>query len=399
MSAAETVNVARNLTDIDGSNVTVEDGGSLTLSGITSYANPNSGGDDTTFQATGANSTLSLSKLTAFGTLNSDLTVEALEGGQTLLPSLASISANPNNVLIEVDGTNSEIDVSSLTSFSGSDIGFGTPGAELSQTNGGTILDGKLTTLNAVTLIVGAETVALPGLTDIDGSNVTGGKRNGGSLTLSGITSYANPNSGGDDTTLQATGANSTLSLPKLTAFGTLNSDLTVEALEGGQTLLASLASISANPNNVLIEADAAGSTVDVSSLTSFSGSDIGFGTPGAELSQTNGGTVLDGKLTTLNAVTLNVGAETVTLPGLTDIDGSNLTVENGGSLTLSGITSYANPERRRRYHADAGNGRRQHIKPACAHRIGKPSKHVHDRGDGGRTNPAADSHFHLGKS
>jgi RHS repeat-associated protein len=338
---AETVALP-GLTDIDGGNVTVEDGGSLTLSGIASYANPNSGGDETTLQATGANSTLSLPKLTAFGTLNSDLTVEATEGGQTLLPSLTSISANPNNVLIEADGTNSVIDVSSLTSFSGSDIGFGTPGAELSQTNGGTILDGKLTTLNTVTLIVGAETVALPGLTDLDGSNVA--VENGGSLTLSGITSYANPNSGGDETTLQATGANSTLSLPKLTAFGTLNSDLTVEPLEGGQTLLPSLTSISANPNNVLIEADAAGSTVDVSSLTSFSGSDIGFGTPGAELSQTNGGTILDGKLTTLNTVTLVVGAETVTLPGLTDLDGSNVTVENGGSLTLSGITSYANP-------------------------------------------------------
>ena len=338
---AETVTLP-GLTDIDGSNVTVENGGSLTLSGITSYANPNSGGDETTLQATGANSTLSLPKLTAFGTLNSDLTVEALEGGQTLLPSLTSISANPNNVLIEADGTNTEIDVSALTSFSGSDIGFGMPGAELSQTNGGTILDGKLTTLNAVTLVVGAETVTLPGLTNIDGSNVT--VEDGGSLTLSGITSYANPNSGGDDTTFQSTGANSTLSLSKLTAFGTLNSDLTIEALEGGQTLLSSLASISANPNNVLIEADAAGSTIDVSSLTSFSGSDIGFGTPGAELSQTNGGTILDGNLTTLNAVTLVVGAETVTLPGLSSIDGSNVTVENGGSLTLSGITSYANP-------------------------------------------------------
>jgi hypothetical protein len=166
---------------------------------------------------------------------------------------LAQITTSSPLVQIEAEGTGSEIDLTDLTSFAGNGNN-----AILVDTTQATILDPNLTTLTGVSLTLdGTGTISLDKITTLTGANggllVTGGTytlshltdldgssvfvEDGASLTLSGVTSYANPNSF-DTTTFEATGTGSTLSLPNLTGLGTVNSQFQVEAFQGGQTLL-----------------------------------------------------------------------------------------------------------------------------------------------------------------
>jgi hypothetical protein len=114
----------------------------------------------------------------------------------------------------------------------------------------------------------------------------------------------------------------------------------------------------SVNGSFMSMGADGAGSTIDLSNVTFFSGF-------GDALSATNGGTVLlNSSVTTIEGTTIAVdgtgnfplGQLTAVTDGglrvlggnytqsnLTDIDGSSLDVENGASLTLPGVTSETN--------------------------------------------------------
>ena len=353
--------------DFDGSSAYVDAGDSLTLQDVTEYANP--AGGTTYFQATGAGSTFSLPNLTTVGKLNDYLEVQALQGGQTDLPSLNAITSTSPYVQIESNGSDSSVDLSALTTFSGA-----TALAELTVTQGGTVLDGDLTSLSgvsvtldgtgtlatnqwtsltygSVTITGGAYTLEVP---DFDGSSAYVDA--GDSLTLQGVTGYANPTGG--TTSFEATGAGSTLSLPNLTSLGKVNDYLEVEALQGGQTDLPSLTAITGTSPYVQIESNGSGSSVDLSSLTTFSGA-----TGLAKLTVTQGGTVLDGDLTSLSGVSVTLDGTgtlatnqwtsltygSVTITGgaytldLTDFDGSSAYVDAGDSLTLPDVTSYSN--------------------------------------------------------
>jgi len=143
-----------NLADIDGSSVSVEDGGSLTLPAVITYTNPNSYAFSSPLQASGAGSTLSLPGLTSLSVsgFDTDVAIQALQGGQTLLPSLVQITVNSAysgspGVLVDSDGSGSLIDLSSLTIFSG-----GAAGGGLTITDGGTVLDPNLASLSNVNL-------------------------------------------------------------------------------------------------------------------------------------------------------------------------------------------------------------------------------------------------------
>ena len=88
-----------NVTDINGSPLTATAGGTLSLPNVTSYTY---GGNDPTWQASGAGSVLELSGLTTL-TLSTQfdtrITVEALAGGQVELPDLGQI-VDPSSVNI-----------------------------------------------------------------------------------------------------------------------------------------------------------------------------------------------------------------------------------------------------------------------------------------------------------
>ncbi len=346
------------LTDFDGSSAYVGAGDSLTLPDVTSYANTNAG--PTYFQATGASATLSLPALTSLGTVNNYLYVQALQGGQTDLSSLAAIASASPYVQVESNGSGSTIKLSALTSFAG-----GSGYARLTVTGSGTVLDGDLTGLagvdvtldgtgtlatsqwasltsgGALTITGGAYTF---NLTDFDGSSAYVGA--GDSLTLPDVTSYANTNAG--PTYFQATGASATLSLPALASLGTVDNYLYVQALQGGQTGLPSLASITSTSPYVQVESNGSGSTINLSDLTSFAGNS-GY----AKLTITGGGTVLDPDLTTFSDVTITTDSTaTFTVPanqtfsfpsGMTTVntgtllDQGNMSVQNNTTLNIEG--------------------------------------------------------------
>ena len=98
------------------------------------------------------------------------------------------------------------------------------------------------------------------------------------------------------------------------------------------------------------------GGEVNISGLTSLTATD------GIDITDTGGSTILDGNLTTLTKVSITLdGTDTqvanswkklfdgylyvtggaYSLPGLTDVDQSDLYAENGGSLTLPDLISY----------------------------------------------------------
>ena len=322
-------------TTLSGASLYAQNGATLSVAGLASYRG--GVGYSDTLEATGGGSVLSLPKLTTItedtSNGNSWTRIQALAGGSVQLAALAQVSYGP--VLLESDGSGSQLNVSALASFQGRD-GDGN-GSTLQASNGGTILDASLATFTQATLPLASGTVSLPLVTDADGSNflVSGGA----SLTLPGVTSYAGVV--GTTDTLQATGSSSVLSLPKLTTItedtSNGNSWTRIQALAGGSVQLAALAQVSYGP--VLLESDGSGSQLNVSALASFQGRD-GDGN-GSTLQASNGGTILDASLATFTQATLPLASGTVSLPLVTDADGSNFLVSGGASLTLPGVTSY----------------------------------------------------------
>jgi RHS repeat-associated protein len=350
------------LTDVNGSSLYAQANTSLALPNVTSYTEPNFD-TSSTFQASGADSVLSLLALTSIATTASFATiyVQALSGGDVELPSVTQLSGS---IDVESENAGSTIDLSSLTGFNGGALtvtGQGTvlaPG--LTSLNGvGVTLDGTgtLATAQWATLTDGSITIAggsytFAGLTDVNGSSLYAQAST--SLALPNVTSYTEPNFD-TSSTFQASGADSVLSLLALTSIATTASFATtyVEALSGGDVELPLVTQLS---GSIDVESENAGSTIDLSSLTGFNG---------GSLTVTGQGTVLAPSLTTLNGVgvtldgtgtlataqwaTLTDGSITITsgsytFAGLTDVNGSSLYAQANTSLALPNVTSYTEP-------------------------------------------------------
>ncbi|MHB1558088.1 MAG: RHS repeat-associated core domain-containing protein, partial [Isosphaeraceae bacterium] len=140
------------LRDLAGSSINLSNGASATLTALTTYTNPN-GYDTTQWIVNGAGTSLSVPSLTGLGVDNSILQIQALQGGQILLPQLATIGIASPYVQIESDGTagsggsGSFIDLSSLISFAGN------PSYALLQvTNGASVADPLLQSFSDVSL-------------------------------------------------------------------------------------------------------------------------------------------------------------------------------------------------------------------------------------------------------
>ena len=363
------------LTSLGDTNITDTNGSTILASNLTTLS-----GGGLTVDA----STLSLPGLTEIiaDTGDYEPSIEVSGGGSLSLPGMTS-DADLTGYL-RVDGTGSVLDLSTLTSVkqfsymnqlylqanNGGELNLSgltrlsttnTYGIGIADTGGSTILDGKLTTLKGMSVeLDGTDTqvanawssatncffhfaggsYSLPDLTNIDGSTVyvTGG----GSLTLLGVTS----DTGKGGISLDAAGSGSVVDLSALTS---VTGSVGLEADNDGEVDASGLTSV----GGAGIDAYEGGE-VDVSGLT---------GLKNGSISDTKGSTVLDGNLTTLYEVyvtldgtdphvadtwtSLTVGSFSVTggsysLPGLTDVDGSNIQVSGGGTLSLPGVTSYA---------------------------------------------------------
>ena len=359
------------LTNLTGEGLVAENGGTLTLTSLTDYT---VGAYQTTFEATGANSTLNLSALTTLGTMTHTWTVEALAGGTLNLSGLTTINEPYATVVVEADGTNSQLNLSGLTSITGLTAITGhsaNPHSKFQVTNHASVLATLLTTFGSIdialdgtgsiatsqwasftgggTITVTGGTVSLSGLTDLNDSNLL--VESGGTLSLSNLSNYTET----DGSTFEATGANSTLDLSGLITFGTMTGTWTVEALAGGTLNLSGMTTINLPDTTVLIEADGTNSLLNLSSLTSMSGggtfglqvtnkatvetSTLAFNDIAITLDGT--GTIPVSQWTTLTDGSITVTGGTVTLTGMTNVNGSSLFVEKGGTLSLPNLTYY----------------------------------------------------------
>ena len=253
------------------------------------------------------------------------LRCKRLAGADVQLPALKQVSGGP--VLLEGDGTGSTLDISALTSFSGTN-GLNSFSA-LQASDGGTVLDASLDTLNEVDLAFDpTATFDTNQITSFTNGGVLNGQRHAesaamdgrrrfrfrdqrrASLTLPVLTSYktstiTNTNywSNGFTDDLLATGAGTELSMPELASI-TANAGYSyyaeVQAFAGGDVELPALNQVE-GPS--CWRATALQDKLDISALTSFTG--VNALNSFSALQASNGGTIVDASLATLNEVDL----------------------------------------------------------------------------------------------
>jgi hypothetical protein len=338
-------------------------GAQLSLPTATSYADSL----EDRWQASGPGSILTLGALTSLTNFvppefGDTLDISATAGGQVQLPAVTTFDTTSGgentSVSLSADGAGSVINVSALTTLIDTEDGD-FPGV-LSVTNGGTVLDGALTTLENVdltldgtsTLAVGqwsaftngtatisGGTHAFTNLANIEGSSfaVSGGAQ----VLLPAVTGEIHTWNG----SLAASGSGSTLVLPALTSIAVDSSGrLGIGAAAGGQIQLPALTAIRSTGSEASIVnngfgfgADGTGSVINVPALTTFTGN-IGKDDPWSDcsLNATHGGTVLDSAMTNLNAVNLDVdGTGTVTV---------GVTLGGASAGSYAGLIEGSNP-------------------------------------------------------
>ena len=342
-----------NVTEIDGASFLVNDGVTLSLPNVTSFAVGDEFSADNFFRASGVGTVLDLSNLTELtgsGQAFSYLFVEALEGGQVDLSGVTQITGpgggtgNDRGIQILANGTNSEVDLSSLTSFTND---APDPDSKLTVANAGTIVLDNLTTLNGVDVeLTDGGTINLDNVTNIDGASFF--INDGVTLSLPNVTSFTLADERSRDSFFRASGVGSILDLSNITElFGSNQpfSFLLVEALEGGQVDLSGVTQITGpgggtgNDRGIQILANGTNSEVDLSSLTSFTND---APDPDSKLTVANAGTIVLDNLTTLNGVDVELtDGGTINLDNVTNIDGASFFVNDGVTLSLPNVTSF----------------------------------------------------------
>ena len=352
---------ASGATTIDGANLYASGGAVLAFPNLTSYAAQSV--YYPTIQANGTGSVVDLSHLTTLsGDTNTFLSVNAQVGGKVNLSNLTSYTGGAT--FFTADGAASTIDLTNLTKLAADYYKN-----VLQATNGGTILDPLLTTLDHTDLTTDATsklataqitaftsgtitanggTPDYSGLTSLDGDSVSA--NNGAVLAFPGVTSYA-AQSASYNPTIQANGTGSVVDLSHLTTLaGGTYPYLSVNALAGGKVNLGNLNNYTTGAT--LFTASGAASTIDLSKLTRlFSDTYYNSG-----LQATNGGIILDPILTTLDHTDLTTdgtgtlataqittftnGIATVSggaadFSGMIDVTGSSFTLSGGGTANL----------------------------------------------------------------
>jgi autotransporter-associated beta strand protein len=342
------------LTNINGTGLYAYNGATLSLPQITSYSLTNN--DSPTFQANDAGSLINLPGLTSISGMTNWLYVFARTGGEVKLSNVTSITNSYVN--ISADGTSagnapSKIDFSALNTLSES----GGPYANMSATNGGDLIDPLLTAPNGVNITIGDYGAATPsqmntsqltsltsssislyqaasfsGLTDIDGTSLY--VYNGTTLSLPQVTSFSLTNN--NSATFQANDAGSMLNLTGLTSFSGLTNWLYVYARTGGKVNLSKVANITNSYVNFSADGSAAGnvaSTIDFSGLTSFSETSYEYG----NWSATNGGTILAGNLASLSSTVVSLDGTGEITNEWTSLKDDSVYV-TGGSYTFNNV-------------------------------------------------------------
>ena len=354
------------LTDVDGSSLYAQGGGTLALPNLTSYANL---AFNPVLQASGAGSVLNLSALDDFNAPSNEFFVYALSGGAVNLSAVTAIDLPNTGVNFKADGSGSQLNLSSLTSIT-CDSTF----SSFTDTNGATVqassltsftgdnitLDGTIATSQWAHLNGGGSLTVTGGdptftsLTDVNGSSLYA--QSGGTLAIPNLTSYNDQDV--YNATFQASGAGSVLNLSALDNFTSTSDALFISALSGGSINLSAVTAIDQINASYIIKADGSGSQLNLSSLTSIT-CDSTF----SSFTVTNRATVLASSLTSFTGDNITLdgtgtiatsqwahlnGGGSLTVTGgdptftsLTDVNGSSLYAQSGGTLAIPNLTSY----------------------------------------------------------
>jgi hypothetical protein len=254
---------------------------------------------------------------------------------------LSGLTSITGPVDFQARGDNSEIDLSMLSNFVNNAPGAG----GLETFSGGRIRMGRLTSLTNLNLTVGGPmdtaqltavrngTITINGVAadlsrvaSIDRSSVivTGGV----TVALPLVTSYTYGDQFSPNRSFQASGAGSVLDLSNLTTVtGSQTSSvvLSITADSGARIPLTRLTSITGPAR---VAANGTASDVDLSALTSFV--DTNPRNPGA-LATTAGGRIRMGRLTSLNNIDLTVGGP---------MDINQLTAVRNGNVSFNGVAA-----------------------------------------------------------
>ena len=349
-----------NVAKIDDASFIVSGGVTLALPGAVSYAG---GTNNRTLSATGPASVLDLSAVTTFSGQTgsfSQLQIQAQGGGFVKLGAVANIQLGHATVL--ADGIGSVVDLSSLAQFTSTDAQLESsvqateapslPRCSLNSISVDLLVASPMATRQIATFNHGQVTadgvpVDLSGLTSFNDDGLI--LRNGSTADLHNVTTIHNSSfdiGGGVSFALPAAStysadsdgklfliardAGSLLDLSQAAGFGvdTGSGQLKIQALDGGHVDLHTLSAIAAGHATVL--AQGTDSTVDLASLTHFSS------TAGqSSLETRDGGTILMGLLTQLDAVDLYVGGTMAT---------SQITIYTNGNGTGGGAISEIEP-------------------------------------------------------
>ena len=254
--------------------------------------------------------------------------VEALAAGDVELPLVTQITGA---VELETNSAGSTLDLSDLTTFTGGILAYS--GGTLSASGSSQQLPALTNASSTSFQISGGVSLSLPAITSAVAADfvVSGGS----SLTLAGVTAFTGSHS---VTTLEATGAGSVLSLPSLTSIANAAGLETtfVEALAAGDVELPLVTQIT---GAVELETNSAGSTLDLSDLTTFTGGILAYS--GGTLNA-SGSTQQLPALTNANSTSFQIsGGVSLSLPAITSAVAADFVVSGGSSLTLTGVTAY----------------------------------------------------------
>ncbi len=182
----------------------------------------------------------------------------------------------------------------------------------------------QFTSITDGSLRIEGGTYSLTNLIDINGSSLD--VQAGGSLTLPSVVSFTTSMYG--SSYFQVFGAGSVLSLPALTTASGYY--LGLQASNSGTLDLPALTTLTFSSGSLIANQ---GGIVGLSSgLTTLNAFDVTVdGT----------GTLPLGQFTSITNGSLTVNVGTYSLTNLTDLDGSGLRVENGGSLTLPALQTF----------------------------------------------------------
>ena len=352
------------VTNMDGGSLIALGGATISLPALATYADT-AGCCGADWQANGAGSTISLPGLTNLtGNPTWALSVRSLSGGQMQLPSLTrvldgqiSFFADGAGSLVSMPSLASQSNLGRILTFEARNLGsIQTPllvdgaGATFTLRSGGTLSLSQLKRSRGFT--VQGTGLSLPALTNLDGASIS--VSSGGSLTFPGLTTFAD-NAGCCGALWEANGAGTFLSFPALTNLtGNPTWSPTIRALAGGQVLLGSVMQI---PDSyVSFFADGTNSLITLNNLAAYEGPTRTISFEARNAGSISAPLLIDGAKSSFvvrSGATLNLSQLTrfagltvdggiLNLPAVTNINGASLSVTAGGSLTLPGITQYA---------------------------------------------------------